>query len=200
VDQNRSSPNHYIREWRRHRGLTQAQLADAIAVHRGHLNKIECGRRYHARPVVEAIAARLDCEPNDLIRRHPSHTSELETLFRSLSAEERSRALDLLKTDFARSRSLPQMRDIGSEPAPPLTTLPIILIALLRFSRFGVQLNRGSDGSSLWFFRFSPTTVLEVSDDGAWTWRKGPLRWRRQIAPFIGRAEAMLNAARLDSP
>jgi len=194
VDQNRSSPNHYIREWRRYRGLTQAQLADAIAVHRGHLNKIECGRRYHARPVLEAIAAKLECEPNDLIRRHPSHTSELETLFRSLPAEEQVRAMDLLKTDFARSRSLPRMTDVEAKPAPPLTSLPIILIALLRFSRFGVQLHRARDGSSLWFFRFSPVTVLEVSDDGAWSWRKGPLRWRRQIAPFIARAEAMLNA------
>lgn len=96
------SPQHYIREWRRHRGLTQAQLADAIAVHRSQLSKIERGRRYHAKPVLEAIAAKLDCEPTDLIRRHPSHTSEFETFYLSLSAEDRSRALDLLKSTFAR--------------------------------------------------------------------------------------------------
>ena len=92
-----ASPQHYIREWRKFRGLTQAQLAEAIAMNRTQLNKIECGRRYHAKPVLEAIAAHLNCEPNDLVRRHPSHGSELETFYKSLSPEERYRALDLLR-------------------------------------------------------------------------------------------------------
>ena len=97
-----TSPQHYIREWRRHRGLTQAQLADAIAVHRSQLNKVERGRRYHTKPVLDAIAAQLNCEPNDLIRRHPSHTSELETFYMSLSADERAQAMDLLRRAFVR--------------------------------------------------------------------------------------------------
>ena len=101
MDRHHPSPQHYLREWRRHRGLTQAQLAEAIGVDRSQLNKIERGRRYHAKPVLEAIAARLECEPNDLIRRHPSHTSELETLYMSLSPEDRPRAIDLLKSVFA---------------------------------------------------------------------------------------------------
>lgn len=95
-------PKHYIREWRKYRGFTQEQLANAIAIHRSQLNKIERGRRYHTRPIIEAIAASLRCEPDDLVRRHPSHTSELETLYMSLSAADRSRALDLLKQAFAR--------------------------------------------------------------------------------------------------
>ncbi len=101
MDRQTPSPSHYIREWRKHRGLTQAQLADAIAIHRSQLNKIERGRRYHAKPVLEAIAATLGCETNDLIRRHPSHTSELETVYLSLSAEDRPRAIDLLRSVFA---------------------------------------------------------------------------------------------------
>ena len=101
VDRHSPSPSHYIREWRKHRGLTQAQLADAIAIHRSQLNKIERGRRSHAKPVLEAIAATLACEANDLIRRHPSHTSEIETVYLSLSAEDRPRAIDLLRSVFA---------------------------------------------------------------------------------------------------
>lgn len=101
MDRHRPSPQHFIHEWRRHRGLTQARLAEAIGVDRSQLNKIERGRRPHARPVLQAIAARLECEPDDLIRRHPSHTSELETLYRSLSPEDRPRAIDLLKSVFA---------------------------------------------------------------------------------------------------
>ncbi len=79
------------------------------------------------------------------------------------------------------------------EPAPALLiTLPIVLIALLRFSAFSVHLSRARDGSSTWYFRFSPKAVLQVRDEGDWRWRQGTERWRRLIAPFLVRAEALL--------
>jgi hypothetical protein len=74
----------------------------------------------------------------------------------------------------------------------PLVTLPIVLIALLKFSEFGVHLFKARDGSSTWYFRFSPRAVLQVRDDGDWCWRQGTRRWRREIAPFLARAEALL--------
>ena len=76
--------------------------------------------------------------------------------------------------------------------APPLVTLPIVLIALLRFGEFAVHLSKARDGSSTWYFRFSPRAVLQVRDDGDWCWRQGTARWRREIAPFLARAEALL--------
>jgi hypothetical protein len=76
--------------------------------------------------------------------------------------------------------------------APPLITLPIVLIALLKFSEFGVHLFKARDGSSTWYFRFSPKAVLQVRDDGDWCWRQGTERWRREIAPFLARAEALV--------
>jgi hypothetical protein len=82
----------------------------------------------------------------------------------------------------------------GGEPAP-LITLPIVLIALLRFSAFSVHLSRARDGSSTWYFRFSPKAVLQVRDEGDWRWRQGTERWRRLIAPFLVRAEALLATA-----
>jgi hypothetical protein len=75
---------------------------------------------------------------------------------------------------------------------PPLVTLPIVLIALLKFSQFAVHLSTARDGSSSWYFRFSPRAVLQVRDDGDWCWRQGTARWRREIAPFLARAEALL--------
>jgi len=78
--------------------------------------------------------------------------------------------------------------------APPLVTLPIVLIALLKFSEFGVHLFKARDGSSTWYFRFSARAVLQVRDDGDWCWRQGTERWRREIAPFLARAEALLAA------
>lgn len=74
----------------------------------------------------------------------------------------------------------------------PLVTLPIVLIALLKFSQFAVHLSKARDGSSTWYFRFSPRAVLQVRDDGDWCWRQGTARWRREIAPFLARAETLL--------
>jgi hypothetical protein len=79
-----------------------------------------------------------------------------------------------------------------SPAAPPLVTLPVALIALLKFSEFGVHLFKARDGSSTWYFRFSPKALLQVRDDGDWCWREGSERWRREIAPFLARAEALL--------
>jgi hypothetical protein len=78
---------------------------------------------------------------------------------------------------------------------PPLVTLPIVLIALLKFSEFAVHLFKARDGSSTWYFRFSPRAVLQVREDGDWCWRQGTQRWRREIAPFLARAEALLAEA-----
>jgi hypothetical protein len=71
----------------------------------------------------------------------------------------------------------------------PLITMPVALIALLRCSQFSVHLSRARDGSSVWYFRFSPKAVLQVSDGGEWRWRQGTERWRAQIAPFLALAE-----------
>jgi hypothetical protein len=90
-----------------------------------------------------------------------------------------------------------ELRVVAAEvepiPAPaPLITLPIVLIALLKFSDFGVRLNKARNGASTWYFRFSPTAILEVHEEGEWCWRRGSLQWRRRIAPFLARAEAIL--------
>jgi transcriptional regulator with XRE-family HTH domain len=96
------SPKHFIREWRRHRGLTQDELANAIRVDRTYLNKIERGKRRYIPSVLEAMAETLGCAPGDLISRRPDQTSEIEALYMSLSAEDRSRAIAVLKTVFGR--------------------------------------------------------------------------------------------------
>jgi hypothetical protein len=89
-------------------------------------------------------------------------------------------------------RALLARRERTAPAAPPLVTLPIVLIALLKFGQFGVHLFKARDGSSTWYFRFSPRAVLQVRDDGDWCWRQATARWRREIAPVLARAEALL--------
>ncbi|HEX4182529.1 MAG TPA: helix-turn-helix transcriptional regulator [Caulobacteraceae bacterium] len=95
-------PGHYIREWRKYRGLSQTELADSIAIHRTHLNKIERGKRNYAATTLTALASRLDCEPGDLIQRRPGQLSEFELLCQSLDEADRQLALKVLKHVFRR--------------------------------------------------------------------------------------------------
>ena len=94
--------SHFIREWREYRGLTQAELANAISVDRTYLNKIERGKRHYQAYVLEAMATHLECAPGDLLSRRPDHSSEIETIYHSLSEEDRTRAIAVLKTVFGR--------------------------------------------------------------------------------------------------
>jgi transcriptional regulator with XRE-family HTH domain len=95
-------PRHFIREWRKHRGLTQAELARTIDIDRTHLNKVERGTRRCSAAVMGAIAAKLDCRPENLASGPPADSSEFAALYYSLTEEDRARALRVLKTVFRR--------------------------------------------------------------------------------------------------
>jgi transcriptional regulator with XRE-family HTH domain len=71
---------HYIKEWRKHRGLTQEQLAERIGIARSYLTKIERGSRRYDQPFLEAAADALRCEPGDLIMRDPRSGRHLDDL------------------------------------------------------------------------------------------------------------------------
>jgi hypothetical protein len=72
----------------------------------------------------------------------------------------------------------------------------VVLVALLRSSPFSVHLHRGRIGGDSWYFRFSPKALLEVTDDGVWSWRQGSARWRRELAPYLADAGRLLAALR----
>jgi transcriptional regulator with XRE-family HTH domain len=68
----KQKPRHFIREWRKHRGLTQEQLAERIGIGRSYLTKIERGDRRWDQPFLEAAADALRCEPQDILVRDPT--------------------------------------------------------------------------------------------------------------------------------
>ena len=55
-----ASIGHLVREWRRHRGLTQERLADGAAVSLKHLSFVENGRARPSREMVLHLARHLD--------------------------------------------------------------------------------------------------------------------------------------------
>jgi transcriptional regulator with XRE-family HTH domain len=60
-----------VRRIRRGRGLSQEQLGDQIGMHRTYVGIVERGERNLSLGTVEEIAARLDVEPDELLRPEP---------------------------------------------------------------------------------------------------------------------------------
>jgi transcriptional regulator with XRE-family HTH domain len=92
-----SKKPHYIREWRKHRQLTQEQLAERIGIARSYLTKIERGSRRYDQPFLEAAAEQLRCEPGDLIMRDPTDSEGIWSIWDRLAPMEKMQAIAVLR-------------------------------------------------------------------------------------------------------
>nr|WP_321463970.1 helix-turn-helix transcriptional regulator [uncultured Cohaesibacter sp.] len=70
----------YLREWRKHRGMTQEQLAEAIDSTKQTVSRMESGQTPYNQPFLEACAEALDCEPWELLKNVPISDSEFEKI------------------------------------------------------------------------------------------------------------------------
>ena len=63
-----------LREIRKKRGMSQAELARRAGIPQGVISYIECGRTKHPRvDTMQAIAAALQCTVDDLLQGGGSH-------------------------------------------------------------------------------------------------------------------------------
>ena len=88
---------HSIKEWRKHRGLTQEQLAERIGIARSYLTKIERGTRRYDQPFLEAAADALRCEPGDIIMRDPSDADGIWSVWDTLNPLQRQQAVAVIR-------------------------------------------------------------------------------------------------------
>lgn len=89
---------HYIKEWRKFRGLTQVQLAERIGIDRSYVTKIETGARRYDQPFLTAAAQVLSCDPVDLIIRDPSDPEGIWGVWSELRPEQRAQLVEIGKT------------------------------------------------------------------------------------------------------
>lgn len=88
---------HYVREWRKFRGLTQEQLAERTPFTAGAISQLETGRTRYTQEMLEALAFALDCRPGDLLNRDPNKEGAVVDLFDGLSDEDRRRAILMIQ-------------------------------------------------------------------------------------------------------
>lgn len=93
-------PRHYLKEWRKKRGLTQQILADRVDVSRGLIAQYESGQTKIPEEMVYALADALTCESWDLFRVNPLKEGDVVDItdeLRGLSPNERSEALGYIR-------------------------------------------------------------------------------------------------------
>jgi transcriptional regulator with XRE-family HTH domain len=89
---------HFIREWRKHRGLTQEKLAERIGVDRTLITHIEKGRRDPDLTFLEIAAEILQCAPADLIIRDPSQPDGIWSIWDTLKPAQQTQLVEIGKT------------------------------------------------------------------------------------------------------
>jgi len=89
---------HYIKAWRKHRRLTQEQLAERAGVSTGNISHLENGNQNYTQPMLEAIAEALQCEPADLLMRDPTQPEAIWTIWEKLDQPAKNQAIQILET------------------------------------------------------------------------------------------------------
>ena len=89
---------HYIKQWRKHRGLTQEQLAARAEVTPGTISQLEKGRINYTQPTLEAIADAMQISPGDLLNVDPTTDGAVWSIWETLSPVERVQAAAILQT------------------------------------------------------------------------------------------------------
>lgn len=87
----------FIRQWRKHRGLTQERLADRIEMSNGNLSMIERGETGYTQATLEAIADALQCDPADLLMRNPADPEGIWSLWERAKPGERKQIVEVVK-------------------------------------------------------------------------------------------------------
>lgn len=90
----------YLKEWRKHRHLTQDQVVDRlVSMDDPHLpqtaaslSRLENGKQPYGQRILEALADIYQCEPDHLIGRDPSKAGEIIDLWQRMTLEQRNRA------------------------------------------------------------------------------------------------------------
>jgi transcriptional regulator with XRE-family HTH domain len=91
-------PTHFIRHWRKFRGLTQERLAERLGVAPSSISQLERGKQGYSQGMLEALATALGTEAGSLLMRNPNDPEAPWTIWDQLKPATKRQAIELLKT------------------------------------------------------------------------------------------------------
>lgn len=95
----------YVREWRKHRRLTQEQLAEATGYTPSSISQLETGAQGYEEATLVKLAHALECKPGDLISGPPDEIAFVNEL-RMLEPAERKEVISALNDMLVHIRKL----------------------------------------------------------------------------------------------
>ena len=95
---------HYVKEWRKHRNLSQDRLASRIERGQSWLSQLERFDIDYTQETLEALSNALSCTPADLIMRDPAKEDFIWSIWDKVPETERPRVIEIIET-FTRKAS-----------------------------------------------------------------------------------------------
>lgn len=93
----RQRHKHFIKEWRRYRGLSQEQAAERLDISATTWGRTENGQIPYNQDFLEQAAYALQCEPWDLLNRNPEMDGDVFDIMRRLDEGARTEAADFIR-------------------------------------------------------------------------------------------------------
>ena len=87
----------FLRQWRKHRNLTQATLAERSGVSQGLISQLENNTTDYSGETLAALAFALNCDEADLIMRDPTDSEAPWSIWETLKPVEKRQAVEILK-------------------------------------------------------------------------------------------------------
>ncbi len=97
---------HFLREWRKFREKSQAQIAEAIEVDQSTISNVENGKTPYDQDLLERLALLYGCDPEDLIAINPIKPDGPKLIYSKLrraSTATQLMAVDLIEALLKRS-------------------------------------------------------------------------------------------------
>ena len=92
-----SEISNHIRDWRKHRGMTQSELGDSVGYSKVHISRWESGMRRINLDQLQALADVLQCTLYDLIYCNPEDDIDLFNMWAELTDEKRDMFRAMIK-------------------------------------------------------------------------------------------------------
>lgn len=87
----------FVREWRKHRGLTLERLADRVDMTPSALSYLERGQSGYSQETLELIAHALQTDPASLIMRNPADEEAIWSIWDQASEGEKRQISEVVK-------------------------------------------------------------------------------------------------------
>lgn len=88
----------FLKEWRKYRGMTQEQLAEAAGMAVSNVAQLEQGRQGYSDKGLEALADALRCTPGQILMVDPTRDEAIWSIWETANQGDRQKIVDIART------------------------------------------------------------------------------------------------------